>query len=194
MPADDARGLQPPAGTSHDSVSAAGAGSRRRWVILAVVWIAVLALSGTAAFAYGFINGPGPGPVIPSADQQAVLDEFGSPPAFVVADGPLGPGEQSSRMEQWLYSDAGIRLFFVNGRKYPDDYFTPESEFAKHACSPTDFNRSMRVRDVEQLLGETGVPVPGVETAFKSHDAFAYRKNRVLVGYLDGWFYSVQTY
>ena len=199
LPASQAPVAEPPADVQPQTPPvappvAARARFRRRWLIVAAVWVALLVVAGTGGLAYGFLRGPGPGPEVPSAEQQVVLDEFGTPPAFVVADGPYGPGEESGRVEQWLYSDSGQRIVFVNGSKASDDDFTPEVEFSKHACAPTDFDRSMRIRDVEALLGEKGVRVPGVKTAFDGYEAFDYKKGRVIVGYLDGWFCSVQTY
>jgi hypothetical protein len=161
---------------------------------MVAVWGLLLVLGGLGGLAFGYFTGPGSGPVLPSADQEAVLAEYGEPPAFVVADGPLGPNEASARMEQWLYDAAGIRIVFVDGRNVSEDWFTPESAFAAHACSPTDFDRSMRIGDVESLLGEEGTPVPGIETTFDDYEAFDYLESRVLVGYLDGWLYTAQTY
>jgi hypothetical protein len=168
--------------------------SRRRWLVVAVVWIVLLGIGGLAGFAYGFFNGPGPGVTLPSDDEEAVIAEYGEPPAFVVADGPLGPGEDAARLEQWFYSDAGLIVVFLDGRKVSEDFFTPEGDYPPRSCSPADFTRSLRARDVEELLGEPGVPVPEVETAFDDYEAFAYQESGVVVGYLDGWFYTAQTY
>jgi hypothetical protein len=155
----------------------------------------VLLLAGAGGLAYGFITGPGSGPAVPTGEQQAVIDAYGAPDAFVVADGPTGPDEDSVRLEQWLYSDTGAVVYFVDGRQVAEETFTFTSELDGDASSlPWTFSRGMRVADVEELLVERGVELPDVESAFDDYRSYAYRESRLLVGYLDGWVYTVQTY
>ncbi|MBN2848956.1 MAG: zinc ribbon domain-containing protein [Coriobacteriia bacterium] len=165
----------------------------RRFLWLAV-WALVLVLAGIGGFAFGFLTGPGAGPSVPTADQQAVIDEYGAPSAFVLADGPTGPGERSVRLEQWLYPDTGVVVYFVDGRRVAEDTLTFTSEFIRATSAPWGFDRAMRSGDVEAMLGEPGVELPGVETAFEEYRAYTYDQNRLVVGYLDGWMYTVQTY
>ena len=164
---------------------------RFRWL---AVWALVLLVAGIGGFAFGFVTGPGPGPAVPTAEQQAVIDAYGTPSAFVLADGPTGPGERSVRLEQWLYPDTGAVVYFVDGRHVAEDTFTFSSEFAGAPVSPWAFGRAMRAGDVEALLGERGAELPGVDAALDDYRAYTYERNRLLVGYLDGWVYTVQTY
>jgi hypothetical protein len=162
------------------------------WKKFVAAWIVLLLLGASGGFAYGFYFGPGPGPDVPTDDQNAVIDTYGDPAAFVVADGPVGPGEDSARMEQWSYS--GVTVYFVNGRKAAEEQTTLSGVNPDPGAPPWDFDRSMKSGDVEDLLGEEGVEVPDVETDFKDYHAYAYENSRLIVGYLDGWVYSVQTY
>lgn len=158
------------------------------------MWALVLLVAGIGGFAYGFVTGPGAGPAVPTAEQQAVIDSHGTPSAFVLADGPTGPGERSVRLEQWLYPDTGAVVYFLDGRKFAEDAVTFTAEFADASAAPWAFGRAMRAGDVETMLGERGVEFPDVETAFNGYRAYTYERSRLLVGYLDGWVYTVQTY
>ncbi|MBN2848947.1 MAG: hypothetical protein JXP72_10955 [Coriobacteriia bacterium] len=158
------------------------------------VWILVLLVAGAGGLAFGFFTGPGGGPSVPTAEQQAVVDAHGVPAAFILADGPTGPGEGSVRLEQWLYPDTGAVVYFLDGRRVNEDTLTFTSEFAAASSTPWAFGRAMRATDVEDLLGERGIPLPEVASAFDGYEAYAYEGNRLLVGYLDGWVYTVQTY
>jgi hypothetical protein len=62
------------------------------------------------------------------------------------------------------------------------------------SSAPWRFEKAMRVSDVEELLGESGIALSDVDTVFDGYEAYAYEGSRLLVGYLDGRLYTVQTY
>lgn len=158
------------------------------------IWVLVLLAAGIGGFVFGFFTGPGGGLSVPTAEQQAVIDAYGVPAAFVLADGPTGPGEDPVRLEQWLYPDTGAVVYFLDGRRVAEETLTFTSEFAGASSAPWAFGRAMRTADVEDLLGERGAVMPEVTSAFDGYEAYAYERSRLLVGYLDGWVYTVQTY
>ncbi len=163
----------------------------RLWL---VVWALVLVVAGTAGFAYGFLTGQGDGLSLPTDEQQTVIDAYGSPAAFVVADGPTGPGQDAVRMEEWIYPDTGAIVYFIDGRQVAEEAMTFTEPIAGTSSTPWRFEQAMRVSDVEDLLGESGVELAGVDTVFDGYEACAYEESRLLIGYLDGRVYTVQTY
>ena len=71
---------------------------------------------------------------------------------------------------------------------------TVANKCSTNAFSPVDFDRAQRRADVEELVGEPGVPLPRSDGMFDGLDPYAYEVARLIVGYLNGWVYLVQTY
>jgi len=166
---------------------------KKRGCLWLGVWAAVLLIAAVAGFAYGFITNWGE-VAVPTAKQQNVIDAYGAPAAFVVADGPSGPGEDDVRMEEWIYPETGVIVYFINGRQVAEEAMTFTEPIAGTSSAPWRFEKAMRVSDVEELLGESGIALSDVDTVFDGYEAYAYEGSRLLVGYLDGRLYTVQTY
>jgi hypothetical protein len=166
---------------------------KKRGCLWLGVWAAVLVIAAVGGFAYGFITNWGE-VAVPTAKQQNVIDAYGAPAAFVVADGPSGPGQDDVRMEEWIYPETGVIVYFINGRQVAEEAMTFTEPIVGTSSAPWRFEKAMRVSDVEELLGESGIALSDVDTVFDGYEAYAYEGSRLLVGYLDGRLYTVQTY
>jgi hypothetical protein len=153
-----------------------------------------MVVAGGVGAAYGYLTGPGGSPSVPSPDQEVTLDEFGPPPVFVVADGPLAPGEEFARAETWGYPEAGVRHDFLDGLFIGGHVVEVDDRYTATSYSPAEFTRDLRRGDVEDLVGESGVLLPPIESEFDDLESYAYPGARLIVTYLDGWLYIVQTY
>jgi hypothetical protein len=162
---------------------------------VALVFAAVvLVVAAVGGYAYGYFTGPDGGPEVPSPDQAQVLAEMGPPPEFLLTDGPIDVDGPLSRVEVWGYPDAGRILTFVDGilvdqQPTGDAPHPPASGF-----SPAEFHRSQRKGDVDALLGDAGTLLPETDTGYAGLESYAYDSARLLVSYLDGWLFVVQTY
>jgi hypothetical protein len=159
---------------------------------LSVAIVALIVAVGIGA-ALGWMSVPRGSPEIPSADQETVLAEMGEPPLFFVGDGPVTEGGEWVRTELWTYPEAGVRFTFLDGALV-DEVTVAVEEYVANGSSPASFNRAQRAGDVERLLGESGVALPPVETVYDGLESYAYESARLLVSYLNGWVFLVQTY
>ena len=166
---------------------------RMPWKPILIVWVLLLVLGAAGGAAFGYMTGPAPGPELPSPAQTAAISDLGQPPAFFVGDGPLTEGGEWRRIEVWLYPDDGVRLEFLDG------VFAGEGVAAASAAppaqySPAEFGREQTRAGVEDLLGEVGEVLPAPDESWDGLEVVGYAKARLVVGYLDGRLYLVETF
>lgn len=164
------------------------------WTVFAVIALLLLGCGAIGGYAYGYLAGPGPGPAVPSTDQEIVIARLGDPSAWFVGDGPLAEGREFVRLEVWKYPEVGMYYEFVDGvlAEELEVTFTEEHNDIAGA-TPTAFDRSMTQADVEEMLGEEGMPLTMDDPA-EGLDPYMYPSSRLAIAYLDGWFYIAQTY
>lgn len=172
---------------------------RRRWrpvaAGLVVGALLVVLVVGAAATVTGLGNASRFGPAMPSPPQQAILDEFGQPPTWWLADGPTDPGAGSMRIERWIYPEQGIWIDFVDGVASEPIELTLEPALldATSPVSPTALDRGLTPADVADALQTAPQPLESVPTPFGDLAVEAFADVGLVVVYLDGYFYAAQT-
>jgi len=162
---------------------------------LVPVWLVLLVLAAGIGAGSGLLDAAIHSEDIAGTHAGDAIARYGEPPAYWLSDGPGTPGEKDYlRIEQWLYPDQGVILHFHDGRLLGEEEITFSEEVARTNVSPTSLSRWMRQSDVEGMLSEKGTLLAGVETPYDGLEAFAYPRNHLLIGYLDGMFFSAQTY
>lgn len=163
--------------------------------VLVPVWLVLLVVAAGVGWGSGWLNALERSEDLTGTSAGLAIERYGEPRAFWLTDGPGTPGEQDYvRLEQWLYPDAGVTLTFYDGQLIAEDEVTFTQEVAEASVSPTSLSRWMRRSDVEGMLGEKGTPLEDVDTPYPELEAFAYPRSHLLVGYLDGMFFSAQAY
>ncbi len=129
----------------------------------------------------------------PSYDE--VIEQHGYPHTWWVADGVNTDGQPPVRAEQWFYPDEGVGIWFIDGWRGPEEYFTPEDSIVDSYTdvTPTDLNRSMSLDEVDLGIGAERQPLPPVTTEIGDLETWAYPQAGLLVQVLDGRFFSAQT-
>ncbi len=158
-------------------------------------WLVLLVIAGALGAGVGWIEAVASSEDFEDTSAGLAIQTYGEPQSFWLTDGPGTPGaDDNLRVEQWLYPDAGMVLIFYDGQLVVEDQVTFSQEVAGTQISPTSLTRWMRRDDVESMLGEQGQPLGNVNSPYPDTEAYAYPRNRLLIGYLDGMFMSGQTY
>ena len=133
--------------------------------------------------------------VLASPYYDEVIEEYGYPHTWWLADGTNAPGEQPVRAEQWYYPEQGFWITFVDGWRGPEEYFTPEEAiFDSYSdVSPSDLNRSMTLEQIDRVIGAERQRLGPVTTDIGELDTWAYPDAGLVVQLHDGRFFSAQT-
>lgn len=171
-----------------------GRPSHRTWIPFGMrTLVGLIAAVAVAGAALGVVSRWGDDTLDPTADQREVLDTLGVPPIWIVGDGPVAPGEDAHRIESWFYPAEGRVVRFVDGRLLDSRPVSAAGWPAYELqVDPARLHRELSRDEVEGLLGETGVPLPGVKSPYPGSEAFFYRATGLLVTYLDGRFFTAQ--
>ncbi|MBK7127645.1 MAG: zinc ribbon domain-containing protein [Dehalococcoidia bacterium] len=159
-------------------------------------WVLV-ALAGAAALlgiAFGFFTAGDETDGFTSAAQASAIASRGEPAFWVLADGPISPGEDVHRVELWYYPDEAIGLRFVDGVE--TGHVSGEIGFVpgrRLSVSPGQLHRDLSRTETEALLGEAGVALD-MDSDYPGSSAFFYRKSALLVTYLGDRFFTAQMY
>ena len=167
---------------------------RMPWKWIAIVWVLALALGAATGVAMGYLNGPEPGPELPSPDQQRVLAELGDPTSFFVGDGPFAEGGDWHRIEVWAYPKDGVEYEFFDGVLTERRDSTAGPDDQPTTFSPADFGREHTRAEIEALLGEEGAVLDRSEGMWDGLEPVGYPGAGLAVGYLDGRLYLVETF
>lgn len=124
-----------------------------------------------------------------------VIEQFGVPERWWLADGAREPEASDTRIEQWFYPDQGVWIWFIDGQRGTEQYFTPEQALLEVSSpiSPLTLHRGMTQAQVEQQLGVQGQMLEPVTTEIGTSQTWAYPEVSLLVQYLDGQFLTAQT-
>lgn len=170
---------------------------RRPYGLILRIWAVLALLVAVSGFVYGWVreSAERADTINLSMEQKIFFASYGSPDAWVVADGPTSPNGGHARLEEWYYYSESTYIAFVNGtatdtlETVPVDRSLPMSLYV-----PYDFDSTLVRSDVEQMLDEPGTLIDGVESPFPGYMAYDYPSARLLVGYLDDRLYTAQTY
>jgi hypothetical protein len=156
----------------------------------------VTALLAAVAFVLGAMSelSAGPAGVVPTADQQAVLDDLGAPPAWVLVEATDEP--DSARYEQWFFADDGQVVTFLAGATHGqlEVTVTEDQLFdVRSPVSPVDLDRSMTPADVDAVVDGTGMQAEPWESDLGTVTTFVYPDAGLVVQFLDGRLYTAVT-
>jgi hypothetical protein len=124
-----------------------------------------------------------------------VIEQYGYPHTWWVTDGTNSPGQQPVRAEQWFYPEQGLWIWFIDGWRGPEEYFTPEEAiFDSYTdVTPTDLNRTMTLDDLDIVIGAERQWLGPVTADTGDLDTWVYPEAGLVVQLLDGRFFSAQT-
>jgi hypothetical protein len=177
------------------------------------IWLVVLIVGVVAGFLYGFYTispqeTPAPAVKHPvkvtvssspysSADQRAILNELGSPPSWILVDGPIKPGGEVHRVESWIYPVADTMCDFIDGRltERTDVSLDPISQNDTPKIGPGALTGDMTLAEVRSLLDEDGEPVEPVDIEeYPDCRAYHFPENKLVISFLDDNLFTAQTY
>lgn len=185
-------------------------GISRRMV---TIWGVVLIVGLIVGYLYGFYlmppdesDSPAVSPLFKttvqesrysSTDQRSILDELGSPPSWILLDGPIKPTGEVHRVESWIYPDRDSMYDFVDGKLI--EYYTvslePASQNKTPKISPSALCRDMTLSEVRSLLDENGEPVEPVDIeGYPDCKAYHFVENGLIISFLDDSLFTAQTY
>ncbi|MBN1267540.1 MAG: hypothetical protein JXA25_18750 [Anaerolineales bacterium] len=120
-----------------------------------------------------------------STEQQAVLQEHGSPTRFNIIFGEL------ERMETWFYDTAGYTAVFEDGVLVAEKTFTPvfQEEMYATTYGPDQFSRGMEIDDIVLSTGRTSFVLSSVEGVGR-----LMHLEGLSIGLVDGQINFVETY
>lgn len=94
-----------------------------------------------------------------SAEQQAVIQQYGSPTRFIILF------EENARQETWMYDTSGYTVVFLDGVKIAEKTEAPEYRESMYATihSPNLFYQGMTVDDIVLATGKSKFMLTSIE-------------------------------